>query len=160
RPRNRGSGKNGWVQISSPGKSFQMPGAGTLTTRSAQAAVEATRATSESPLVRWSLIAVAALFLGVFLFMPLAVVFSSALAKGSTTSFASFHDPDALSAIRLTLLAAAIAVPLNMIFGIAAAWTVAKFDFIGKSLLITLIDLPFSVSPVVSGLIYVLIFGL
>jgi sulfate transport system permease protein len=133
--------------------------AGTLPIRSASVA-DATRATTESPLVRWSLIVIAALFLGVFLFMPLAVVFASALSKGVATYFASFRDPDALAAIRLTLLAAAIAVPLNMIFGIAAAWTVAKFDFVGKSLLITLIDLPFSVSPVVSGLIYVLIFGL
>jgi sulfate transport system permease protein len=90
----------------------------------------------------------------------LAVVFVSAFAKGVSAYFASFRDPDALAAIRLTLLAAAIAVPCNLVFGVAAAWAIAKFEFVGKSLLTTLIDLPFSVSPVVSGLIYVLIFGL
>ncbi len=118
------------------------------------------RATRESALVRWTLIAVAALFLGLFLLMPLAVVFVSALGKGIAAYFDSFRDPDALAAIRLTLLAAGIAVPMNLIFGVCAAWAIAKFEFFGKSLLITLIDLPFSVSPVVSGLIYVLLFGL
>jgi sulfate transport system permease protein len=92
--------------------------------------------------------------------MPLAVVFVSALGKGIGAYFASFRDPDALAAIRLTLIAAGIAVPMNLVFGIAAAWAVAKFEFVGKSLLVTMIDLPFSVSPVVSGLVYVLIFGL
>jgi len=121
---------------------------------------KAAQATSERLWVRWSLIGVAILFLGFFLFMPLAVVFASALAKGFAVYFAALSQPDALSAIRLTLLAAAIAVPLNLVFGIAAAWCIGKFDFIGKSFLVTLIDLPFSVSPVVSGLIYVLIFGL
>jgi sulfate transport system permease protein len=120
----------------------------------------AMQATTESALVRWSLIGVAVLFLGVFLFLPLAVVFSSALAKGVSVYFASLREPDALAAVRLTLLAAGIAVPLNLIFGLAAAWAIGKFDFFGKSFLITLIDLPFSVSPVVSGLIYVLVFGL
>jgi len=138
-----------------------MAGSITLNTRShAAAASVSSRATLESPLVRWILIAIAGIFLGFFLFMPLAMVFVSALGKGISAYLASFRDPDALAAIRLTLLTAAIAVPLNMIFGIAAAWAVAKFDFFGKSLLITLIDLPFSVSPVVSGLVYVLIFGL
>src|SRR6266496_4020501 len=116
--------------------------------------------TSEGAWVRWSLIAVAVLFLGVFLFMPLAVVFASALAKGVSVYFAALREPDALAAIRLTLIAAGIAVPMNLIFGVAAAWAIGKFEFVGKSFLVTLIDLPFSVSPVVSGLIYVLIFGL
>ena len=118
------------------------------------------RATRESALVRWTLIVIAVLFLGLFLFMPLAVVFFSAFEKGIGPYFDSFRDPDALAAIRLTLIAAGIAVPLNFIFGVCAAWAIAKFEFLGKSLLITLIDLPFSVSPVVSGLIYVLLFGL
>lgn len=122
--------------------------------------IRATAATSETAIVRWVLIGLAVLFLGLFLFLPLAVVFASAFAKGIGAYFAGFRSPDALAAIRLTLLAAGIAVPLNLVFGISAAWAIGKFEFIGKSLLITLIDLPFSVSPVVSGLIYVLIFGL
>jgi sulfate transport system permease protein len=138
-----------------------MAGTITLKTRSRAAASSVAQgATLESPWIRWTLIGIAILFLAFFLFMPLAVVFVSAFGKGIGAYFASFKDPDALSAIRLTLIAAGIAVPLNLVFGIAAAWAVAKFEFIGKSLLITLIDLPFSVSPVVSGLIYVLIFGL
>jgi sulfate/thiosulfate transport system permease protein len=115
---------------------------------------------SESAPIRWGLIVVALVFLGLFIIMPLAIVFGSALAQGVRTYFAAIHEPDALAAIRLTLLTAAIAVPLNLAFGVIAAWTIAKFDFKGKNILITLIDLPFSVSPVVSGLIYVLIFGL
>ena len=118
------------------------------------------QATTERPWVRWTLIAVAVTFLSVFLFLPLAVVFSSALEKGFAVYFAALREPDAVSAIKLTLIAAAISVPLNTVFGVAAAWAIGKFDFAGKSLLVTLIDLPFSVSPVVSGLIYVLIFGL
>jgi sulfate transport system permease protein len=138
-----------------------MAGTTTMSVRRAASSVgSGTAATTESPLVRWILIGVAALFLGLFLFMPLAVVFATAFQKGIAPYFASFRDPDALAAIRLTLLTAGIAVPLNVVFGVAAAWVVAKFEFVGKSLLITLIDLPFSVSPVVSGLIYVLIFGL
>jgi sulfate/thiosulfate transport system permease protein len=120
----------------------------------------ATAATVESIWVRWVLIGVAVVFLGLFIFLPLAIVFSQAFAKGISVYWASLRQPDALAAIRLTLLAAAIAVPLNLVFGVAAAWAIGKFDFVGKSLLITLIDLPFSVSPVVSGLIYVLLFGL
>jgi sulfate/thiosulfate transport system permease protein len=99
-------------------------------------------------------------FLGLFLLVPLAAVFSQALEKGWTTYLAALHEPDTLSAIKLTLLTAVISVPLNLLFGIAAAWAIAKFDFPAKSLLVTLIDLPFSVSPVISGLIYVLLFGL
>ena len=120
----------------------------------------ATAATGESVAVRWSLIGLAVGFLTLFIFLPLAIVFSQAFAKGISVYWASLRTPDALAAIRLTLLAAGIAVPLNVVFGVAAAWAIGKFDFVGKSVLITLIDLPFSVSPVVSGLIYVLLFGL
>ena len=120
---------------------------------------EARRVTTERPITRIVLTAVAVLFLGLFLVLPLAAVFVEALRKGWLAYLESFQDPDALAAIRLTLMVAAIAVPLNLVFGVAAAWAIAKFDFRGKSLLITLIDLPFSVSPVVSGLVYVLLFG-
>jgi sulfate/thiosulfate transport system permease protein len=138
-----------------------MAGTITLNTkRSAERESASSRATLELPAVRWTLILVAAVFLTLFLFLPLAVVFVSAFSKGIRLYFAAFQDPDALAAVRLTLLTAAIAVPLNLVFGIAAAWAIAKFEFFGKSLLVTLVDLPFSVSPVVSGLIYVLIFGL
>lgn len=115
---------------------------------------------SEAWWVRALLVAVALAFLTVFLFVPLAAVFAEALRKGFDVYLASFSDPDAIAAIKLTLLAAAIAVPLNLVFGVAAAWAIAKFEFRGKSLLITLIDLPFAVSPVISGLIYVLLFGM
>lgn len=118
------------------------------------------RATSEPAWVRWTLIIIALLFLSLFLFVPLAAVFTEALRKGHEAYIAALVEPDALSAVQLTLIAAAIAVPLNLIFGVAAAWAIAKFDFKGKSILITLIDLPFAVSPVIAGLIYVLIFGL
>lgn len=118
------------------------------------------RPTTEPPLLRWALICLALGFLGLFLILPLAAVFAQALEKGVETYVASLTDPDALSAIRLTLLTAAIAVPLNVVFGLAASWAIAKFDFPGKQILLTLIDLPFSVSPVISGLIYVLLFGL
>lgn len=117
-------------------------------------------ATEESPLVRWGLIALSVGFLGLFLFVPLAAVFAEALRKGWGAYLASFNDPHCWSAVRLTLLVTAIAVPLNLAFGLAASWAIAKFEFRGKSLLITLIDLPFAVSPVVSGLIYVLVFGM
>jgi len=120
----------------------------------------ATTATGESAAVRWTLIGIAVLFLALFIFLPLAIVFSQAFEKGVAVYWASLRTPDALAAIRLTLLAAGIAVPLNLVFGVAAAWAIGKFEFVGKSLLITLIDLPFSVSPVVAGLIYVLLFGL
>ena len=110
--------------------------------------------------VRWVLIGLAILFLGVLLVLPLTALFAQALEKGVTAYFAALREPDALAAIRLTLFTAAISVPLNLIFGVAAAWAITKFHFPGKSLLITLIDLPFSVSPVISGLIFVLMFGL
>ncbi|KIO50372.1 sulfate ABC transporter permease subunit CysW [Nitrosospira sp. NpAV] len=117
-------------------------------------------ATDEPAWVRRTLIGLALTFLTLFLFVPLISVFYEALKKGVDVYFAAITEPDAVAAIKLTLTAAAIAVPLNLIFGLAAAWAIAKFEFRGKNLLITLIDLPFSVSPVVSGLIYVLIFGL
>lgn len=118
------------------------------------------RATSEPTWVRWSLIALVLLFLSLFLLIPLAAIFTEGLRKGVGTYFAAITEPDALSAIKLTLIATAIALPLNLIFGLSAAWAVAKFEFKGKSILITLIDLPFAVSPVIAGLIYVLIFGM
>jgi sulfate/thiosulfate transport system permease protein len=113
-----------------------------------------------SRLGRFALIALAAAFLIVFLVVPLATVFSEALAKGTESYLLALAAPDALAAIRLTLLVAAIAVPLNTVFGLLAAWCIAKFEFPGKSLLITLIDLPFSVSPVISGVVFILLFGL
>ncbi|KAF0814027.1 Sulfate transport system permease protein CysW [Andreprevotia sp. IGB-42] len=115
--------------------------------------------TTEAPWVRYTLTAIALLLIGLFLVVPLFTVFYEALKKGWALYFEAMIEPDALSAIKLTLIAAAISVPLNLVFGVAAAWAIAKFDFRGKSVLITLIDLPFAVSPVVAGLIYVLMFG-
>ena len=117
-------------------------------------------ATTEPAWLRRLLIVAALAFLTLFLFVPLAAVFFEALKKGVSVYLAAISDPDAVSAIKLTLIAAAISVPLNLVFGIAAAWSIAKFDFRGKNLLLTLIDLPFSVSPVIAGLIFVLVFGL
>src|SRR5437868_1157064 len=110
-------------------------------------------------IVRWLLIGTALLFLGLFLVVPLVAVFSYAFEKGVGAYFASLAQPETWSAIRLTLTAALIAVPLNLAFGLAAAWLIARFRFPGRDLLITLIDLPFSVSPVIAGLIFVLLFG-
>lgn len=118
------------------------------------------RATHDPKWVRWTLTGIALLFLACFLALPLAAVFAEALRRGVGAYFAAFNEPDAWASIRLTLLTAIIAVPANLVFGVAAAWCIAKFNFRGKSLLITLIDLPFAVSPVISGLIYVLVFGL
>jgi sulfate transport system permease protein len=115
--------------------------------------------TTEAPWVRWTLIGVALAFLLLFLVLPLAAVFAEALRKGFGAYFEALKEPDAWSAIRLTLITAAVAVPLNLVFGVAAAWCIAKYEFKGKAFLTTLIDLPFSVSPVVAGLIYVLMFG-
>ncbi|CAM5316052.1 sulfate ABC transporter permease subunit CysW [Thauera mechernichensis] len=120
---------------------------------------EARAATRETPLVKWLILGTALSFFAIFLLMPLIAVFVEALRKGWETYVSALVDPDALSALRLTLLAAAIAVPLNLVFGVCAAWAIAKFEFRGKHFLITLIDLPFSVSPVIAGLIYVLVFG-
>jgi sulfate/thiosulfate transport system permease protein len=119
----------------------------------------ARRGTTESPWVRYTLIALALVFMFLFLVLPLAAVFAEALRKGWDAYWEALQEPDAWSAIRLTLLTAAVAVPLNLIFGVAAAWCIAKYEFRGKSFLTTLVDLPFSVSPVVAGLIYVLVFG-
>lgn len=121
--------------------------------------VPASRATQEPAWVRWLLISIALGWLGLFLFIPLAAIFTEALRKGLEVYWASLVDSDALSAIKLTLIATVIAVPANLVFGIAAAWAIAKFEFRGKQLLLTLIDLPFAVSPVIAGLIYVLLFG-
>ena len=115
--------------------------------------------TTESALVRRLLIGAASLYLTLFLLIPLMAIFAEALKHGLAAYLSSFADDDALAAIRLTLLVAAIAVPLNALFGVAAAWAIAKFDFIGKQVLISLIDIPLAVSPVISGLIYVLLFG-
>jgi sulfate/thiosulfate transport system permease protein len=117
-------------------------------------------ATEDHPLMKLGLIGLTIAFVALFLFLPLIVVFSAALDKGIGIALHALTDPDALSAIKLTLIVAAIAVPANVVFGIAAAWAVAKYDFRGKSFLVSLIDLPFSVSPVVAGLAYVLIFGM
>jgi sulfate/thiosulfate transport system permease protein len=117
-------------------------------------------ATEDRRSVRVISVLVAITFIVLFLLFPLATVFSQALAQGLGVALAALKDPDALSAIELTFLTAAIAVPLNTVFGVAAAWSITKFDFRGKGLLTTLIDLPFSVSPVISGLVYVLIFGM
>jgi sulfate transport system permease protein len=117
------------------------------------------RSPGESTVVRVTLILVAIGFLGLFLAVPLVAVFVEAFRKGVGAYFDSFRDPAAWSAILLTLTAAGIAVPLNVVFGLAASWCIAKFDFVGKSVLITLIDLPFAVSPVISGLVFVLLFG-
>jgi sulfate transport system permease protein len=118
------------------------------------------RAQTEPALVRWLLISIALVFLTLFLLLPLAAVFSQAFEKGLTVYLEALKEPDTLSSIKLTLITAAVTVPLNLFFGVTAAWAIAKFSFPGKNLLVTLIDLPFSVSPVISGLIYVLIFGL
>ncbi|MFZ3161080.1 MAG: sulfate ABC transporter permease subunit CysW [Rhodoferax sp.] len=115
--------------------------------------------TTEPNWVRWSLIGLALGLVFLFLLLPLAAVFTEALRKGLPAALEALREPDAWSAIRLTLITAAVAVPLNLVFGVAAAWAVAKYEFKGKAFLTTLIDLPFSVSPVVAGLIYVLMFG-
>jgi len=118
------------------------------------------RDTFVSGFLKTTFIATSLVFLAALLFAPLAIVFASAFEKGAKLYFSSFNDPDTLAAIRLTLTVAAIVVPLNTIFGISAAWAIAKFEFKGKSILLTLIDLPMAVSPVISGLVYVLLFGM
>jgi sulfate transport system permease protein len=116
------------------------------------------RLTEPAPL-RWTLIAIVLGFLGLFLVVPLVLVFSEAFSGGWRAYLGALQDPDSLAALQLTLLAAAIAVPANLVFGIAAGWAIAKFNFPGKNLLITLIDLPFAVSPVIAGMVFVLLFG-
>lgn len=120
---------------------------------------EGNPATREAAWVKWTVMGLSLTFFVVFILLPLLVVFVEALRKGVHVYFAALTDSDALSAIRLTLLAALVSVPLNLVFGVMAAWSIAKFDFPGKQLLVTFIDLPFSVSPIVAGLIYVLVFG-
>lgn len=127
--------------------------------RPAQPGHQHTRPTTERPWIKWTLIGVAFAFMSLIVLLPLVIVFVEALKKGLDTYLASFDDRQSLAAIQLTLLVAAISVPLNLVFGVMAAWCVAKYEFWGKSFLTTLIDLPFSVSPVVSGLVYVLLFG-
>jgi sulfate transport system permease protein len=116
--------------------------------------------TADSRVARIGLTLIAVVFLALFLVLPLVTVFAAALQSGFREAIDTFKDPDALSAIKLTFLVAAIAVPANTIFGVAASWAIAKFDFVGKSLLSALIDIPFSVSPVVSGLVFILVFGM
>jgi len=118
-----------------------------------------TRPTTEPRWVKWTLIGIGIAFMVVVIVLPLLIVFTEALKKGLSVYFTSFADRNAQASIRLTLLVAAIAVPLNLVFGVAAAWAIAKYEFWGKSFLTTLIDLPFSISPVVSGMVYVLLFG-
>jgi sulfate transport system permease protein len=129
-------------------------------TKHSSAKQPSARGTEESPLVKWLLIATALGFCFVFLLLPLANVFVQALSKGCLYCAKALTEPDSLAAIRLTVLVAAISVPLNVLFGLAAAWAIAKFEFPAKTLLITLIDLPFSISPVVAGLMFVVLFGL
>ncbi len=131
----------------------------TVSSRTAPIPARSRPSRTEPWLVRWIVIGVSLVFLGVFLVLPLVTVFVQAFARGIVPYFNAITDPDAVSAIQLTLLVAAIAVSLNLVFGLIAAWAIAKFEFRGKSFLITLIDLPFSVSPVISGLVFVLLFG-
>ncbi|HEY4302046.1 MAG TPA: hypothetical protein VGM73_14315, partial [Candidatus Didemnitutus sp.] len=135
------------------------PAPSTLTRNRAPAKAVAPRVTRNPFWVRVLLTGIALVFVAGFLLLPLAAVFAEALRKGVGEYLKSFSDSDTRSAIRLTLLTVAIAVPANLVFGVAASWAIAKFQFRGKSLLTTLIDLPFAVSPVISGLIYVLLFG-
>jgi sulfate transport system permease protein len=118
------------------------------------------RATTEPRWVRWTLIGLSLSVISLFLLLPLAAIFSQALADGFGAYFKTFSDPTALAAIKLTLLTAAISAPLNTVFGLTASWCIAKFNFVGKNALLSLIDLPIAVSPIISGLIYVLLFGL
>ena len=136
------------------------PSTDTEALRRSASRIQSQRGTEEPPLIKWTLIALALVFSAVFLLLPLVNVFAQAFSKGLLVYWNSLTEPDSWSAIRLTLTVAAISVPLNVLFGVAAAWAIAKFEFRGKSLLTTLIDLPFSVSPVVAGLMFVLLFGL
>jgi len=132
----------------------------TLLSQSAEALKKSQRGTEESPFIKWTLISIALAFCLIFLLLPLFNVFVQALSKGWSFYWSALTHPDSWAAIRLTLLISAISVPLNVLFGLAASWAIAKFRFRGKSFLITLIDLPFSVSPVVAGLMFVILFGL
>ncbi len=136
-----------------------LPPGGALRLRPGRAGSAAPAGREEAPWVRYTLITIALIFVLLFLVLPLAAVFTEALRKGFGAYLAALQEPDAWSAIQLTLIAAVIAVPLNLVFGVAASWAIAKYEFRGKSFLTTLVDLPFSVSPVVAGLMYVLVFG-
>ncbi|MEK8128460.1 sulfate ABC transporter permease subunit CysW [Paenibacillus filicis] len=136
-----------------------MAGYVTTTTKTGTTVSSRPRHITEAPLVKYLLIGIALLFLGLLLVLPLISVFAEAFRKGWEVYVAALTEPDAAAAIRLTLQVAAIAVPLNLVFGVAAAWAISKFRFKGKNLLLTLIDLPFAVSPVIAGLIFVLLFG-
>ncbi|NUQ74428.1 MAG: sulfate ABC transporter permease subunit CysW [Polyangiaceae bacterium] len=136
-----------------------MAGAATSLANRAERSRPPRRATTEPAMVRWLLIALALAFLGFFLFLPLVIVFVEAFKNGVGAYVAAILMDDTLAAVRLTVTTALIAVPLNIVFGVAAAWAVARFDFPGKNLLVTLIDLPFAVSPVIAGMIFVLLFG-
>ena len=125
----------------------------------ARAAAARNNLRTEPPAVRIAIIVLAIMFLSVFVVLPLVLVFAQALSRGFSAYVAALAEPEALAAIKLTLVVAAISVSLNLIFGLVAAWAIAKFEFTGKTFLITLIDLPFSVSPVISGLVFVLLFG-
>jgi sulfate transport system permease protein len=133
--------------------------AGSVSLKLSKTSAARPKHTSESAGVKWLLIGIAVLFLCLLLVLPLVIVFVEGFSKGAAVYFAAFKEPDALSAIKLTLITAAIVVPLNLIFGISAAWAIAKFKFVGKNILITLIDLPFAVSPVIAGLVLILMFG-
>ncbi|CAH1190008.1 Sulfate transport system permease protein CysW [Paenibacillus plantiphilus] len=133
--------------------------AGAITAHLSEKASKRPKHITESPIIRVVLIGIALLFLGLIVLLPLASIFVEAFKKGFEVYVASVTDPDAISALKLTLMTVLIAVPLNTVFGIAAAWAISKFQFRGKNVLITLIDLPFAVSPVISGLIFVLLFG-
>jgi sulfate transport system permease protein len=133
--------------------------AGNVHARAARGGGHRSRKLTEPPAVRWALTAVALLFLALFLVLPLATVFVEAFDNGIGAYVSAIREPDALAALKLTLIAAAFAVPANLIFGVAAGWAIAKFSFPGKSVLTTLIDLPFAVSPVISGMVFVLLFG-
>ena len=132
----------------------------TFSNQDSEALKESQRGTDESPFIKWTLITVALAFCVVFLLLPLLNVFGQAFARGWAFYWSSLTEPDSRAAIRLTLIVAGISVPLDVLFGLAAAWAIAKFKFRGKSILITMIDLPFSVSPVVAGLMFVVLFGL
>jgi len=134
--------------------------ASTLSPQTGEALKKSQRGTEESPFIKWTLVTIALIFCLIFLLLPLFNVFVQALSKGWSFYWSALTHPDSWAAIRLTLIVAGIAVPLNVLFGLAAAWAIAKFRFRGKSILITLIDLPFSVSPVVAGLMFIILFGL
>ncbi len=149
------------ANAAAPGRPKQgtAPPGGSVVRAATSVGARKSMSTTEAPWVRYTLTGIALLFVVLFLILPLAAVFTESLRKGLGAYLEALKEPDAWSAIKLTLVAAAISVPLNLVFGVAAAWAIAKYEFRGKSVLTTLVDLPFSVSPVVAGLIYVLIFG-